>query len=106
MPTPEHDPLDELVRLQVLLLRRQSETQADTIVELNKAGFSNARIADLLGTTPATVNMALHRVKARASKATPPKATAAAKATTAHVKTDKTDKTAKTAEAEGGGDPS
>ena len=103
MPTPEHDPLDELVRLQVLLLRRQSETQADTIVELKKAGFSSARIADLLGTTPATVNMALHRVKARASKATPAKATAAGKATTAPVTTAKT---AKTAEAEGGGDPS
>ncbi len=74
MAKSEHDSLDELVRLQVLLLRRQMETQAETIIELNKAGFSNARIADLLGTTSATVNVALHRVKSRASKTPQPKA--------------------------------
>lgn len=68
MAKPDYDPLDELVRLHVLQLRRQMDSQADTIIELNKAGFSNARIAELLGTTAATVNVALHRSKTRAGK--------------------------------------
>ena len=38
------------------------------IAELSKAGFGNARIAELLGTTPSTVNVALHRDKARSAK--------------------------------------
>ena len=64
----ESDPADELVRLQVLQLRRSMGSQAETIVELGKAGFSNARIADLLGTTPDTVKVALQRAR----KAKPP----------------------------------
>jgi len=68
MVKPDHDPLDELVRLQVLQLRRQMDSQADTIIELNKAGFSNARIAELLGTTAPTVSVALHRSKNRGTK--------------------------------------
>lgn len=68
MAAREHDALEELIRLQVLHLRRSMETQAEAIVELSKAGFSNSRIADLLGTTPSTVNVALHRAKSRASR--------------------------------------
>lgn len=30
---------------------------------LNRCGFSNTEIADLLGTTPNTVNVALHKVR-------------------------------------------
>ncbi|MEO6701021.1 MAG: sigma factor-like helix-turn-helix DNA-binding protein [Jatrophihabitantaceae bacterium] len=66
MATEPSDPADELVRLQVLQLRRSLSSQAETIIELGKAGFSNARIADLLGTTPATVKVTLQRSKKRA----------------------------------------
>lgn len=30
---------------------------------LNRCGFSNTEIADLLGTTPNTINVALHKVR-------------------------------------------
>ena len=36
---------------------------------LNRCGFSNTEIADLLGTTPNTVNVALHKVRKGQSKA-------------------------------------
>jgi len=55
--------LDELVRLQVLQLRRSMANQAEAIIELGNAGFSNARIAELLGTTAATVRNARIRAK-------------------------------------------
>ncbi|MFC6157186.1 sigma factor-like helix-turn-helix DNA-binding protein [Kribbella jiaozuonensis] len=55
--------LDELVRLEVLRLRRTTANQAETIIELSDAGFSAGRIAELLGTTPATVRNALVRAK-------------------------------------------
>lgn len=58
---PNH--LDELVRLDVLRLRREHESQTETITELDRAGFSQARIADLLGTSPGTVKVALQRAK-------------------------------------------
>ena len=63
MPTKENDPLDELVRLQVMQLRRTMDSQAEVIVELGQAGFSQPRIADLLGTTPGTVKVALQRAR-------------------------------------------
>jgi DNA-directed RNA polymerase specialized sigma24 family protein len=56
---------DELVRLKVIELRREIGNQTDTIVELNRAGFGPTRIADLLGTTPNTVNVTLQRAKKR-----------------------------------------
>jgi DNA-directed RNA polymerase specialized sigma24 family protein len=63
--TKEHDLLDELVRLQVMQLRRTMGTQAEIIVELGQAGFGQARIAELLGTTPGTVKVALQRARKR-----------------------------------------
>ena len=57
------DPQEELVRLMVIQVRRTIGTQNDTILELDRAGFGATRIAELLGTTPGTVNQAL--VKAR-----------------------------------------
>lgn len=57
--------MDELVRLQVLALRKSHDSQSETIIELNRAGFGNARIADLLGTSPATVKVAVSREKKR-----------------------------------------
>jgi DNA-directed RNA polymerase specialized sigma24 family protein len=71
----EIDPLDELVRLQVLQLRRSAGSQTELIIELGKAGFQQARIADLVGTTPATVKVTLQRAKSprspRKAAATP-----------------------------------
>lgn len=63
MAAEEINYLDELVRLQVLNLRRSMSNQAEAIIELGNAGFSNTRIADLLGTSPATVRVALARSK-------------------------------------------
>ena len=63
MAAKESDPLDELVRLQVMQMRRTMANQAEMIVELGQAGFGQARIAELLGTTPGTVKVALQRAK-------------------------------------------
>lgn len=43
------------------------DTQAEVIIELSRAGFAPSRIADLLGTTSNTVNVALVRAKAKTS---------------------------------------
>jgi DNA-directed RNA polymerase specialized sigma24 family protein len=55
----DHD--DEIVRLLAILVRRQADSQADAIVELHRAGFGPSRIAELLGTTAGTVNVAINR---------------------------------------------
>jgi hypothetical protein len=60
------DHQEELVRLKVIELRRQFESQTEMILELSRAGFGPSRIAELLGTTANTVNVTL--VKARRSK--------------------------------------
>jgi len=57
------DPQEELVRLQVIDLRRRLGSQTEAIVELNKAGFGPSRIAELLGTTANTVNVTLQKAK-------------------------------------------
>jgi DNA-directed RNA polymerase specialized sigma24 family protein len=62
------DTQEELVRLMVLELRARSESQAEAIRELSRAGFGPARIAELLGTTQGTVNVTI--AKARRTKKT------------------------------------
>ena len=57
------DPQEELVRLEVRSLRREMGNQVETILELDKAGFRPARIAELLDTTPNTVNVTLQKAK-------------------------------------------
>ncbi len=57
------DAQEELVRLKVLELRRTAKSQNELIVELDKAGFGQTRIAELLGTTANTVNVALSKAK-------------------------------------------
>jgi predicted transcriptional regulator len=59
------DPIEEVVRLLAIQLRRQTESQAEAIAELNRAGFGPTRIAELLGTTPNTVNVAIAKKKKR-----------------------------------------
>ena len=63
MAAEEINYLDELVRLQAVNLRRSMTNQAEAIIELGNAGLSNTRIADLLGTSPATVRVTLARSK-------------------------------------------
>lgn len=68
MAAEEVNYLDELVRLQVLNLRRSMATQSEAIIELGNAGFSHARTADLLGTTTATVKVTRQRSKKTGGK--------------------------------------
>ena len=59
------DQQEEMVRLMVIQLRLQVANQAEAIAELRRAGFGPSRIAQLLGTTPNTVNVAIQRGKRR-----------------------------------------
>ena len=62
------DVQDEIVRLLAIQVRSQFENQADAIRELSRAGFGPKRIAELLGTTPGTVNVTLAKAKQRAAR--------------------------------------
>jgi len=62
------DAQEEIVRLLAIQLRRQASSQAAAIVDMNRAGFGATRIAELLGTTPNTVNQALQDAKKRGAK--------------------------------------
>jgi hypothetical protein len=66
------DAQEELVRLKVLELRRSTKTQAEMIFELDKAGFGQTRVADLLCTSANTVSVALAKAKKRAKSKEPP----------------------------------
>jgi hypothetical protein len=69
MATPKKmDAQEELVRLKVLELRRTAKSQNELIAELDKAGFGQTRIAELLGTTANTVNVALSKAKKAKNK--------------------------------------
>lgn len=57
------DPAEELVRLQILHLRREFPNQKDLILELTRAGFKPSRIAELIGTTANTVSVTLVQAK-------------------------------------------
>jgi DNA-binding CsgD family transcriptional regulator len=59
------EPLEEVVRLLAIQLRREADSQAQAIEEMSKAGFGPSRIAELLGTTPNTVNVAISNAKKR-----------------------------------------
>lgn len=59
------EPIEEVVRLLAIQLRRETESQAQAIEEMSRAGFGPTRIAELLGTTPNTVNVAISTVKKR-----------------------------------------
>lgn len=47
--------LDEIVRLMALSLRQGYDNQTEAILAFSHAGLEASRIAELLGTTPATV---------------------------------------------------
>ena len=70
-PNQSMEPIEELIRLSVLQLRRGGDTQTSLIHELNDAGFTPGRLAVLLGTTAQTVRTAGHKAKkAKAPKKT------------------------------------
>lgn len=55
--------LDELVRLKAVELRQTFETQAELVLALAKAGLTNSRIAEIVGTTSATVRATRNQAK-------------------------------------------
>lgn len=62
MDKEPHQALKEMVMLLTVLVRRGS-MQSSLIRDLNTVGFKPKRIAELLGTTPNTVSVALHQIK-------------------------------------------
>jgi DNA-directed RNA polymerase specialized sigma24 family protein len=64
------EPQEELVRLVAMQIRLQLDNQSVAIQELSKAGFGPSRIAELVGTTPGTVNVTLAKAKKRKAKKT------------------------------------
>lgn len=63
MTAPETGSIDELARLLALLVRLEIGSQAETIVELDRLEIGPSRIAELLGTTPATARVTIHQKK-------------------------------------------
>jgi hypothetical protein len=61
------DPIEELVRLMAIDLRLRLGSQGEVIQELSRAGFGPSRIAELIGTTPNTVNVTIQKAKKRAA---------------------------------------
>jgi predicted O-methyltransferase YrrM len=61
---PSRD-FDEVAKLLTLLARLQLGNQTQTILELGRLGFSSARIAELVGTTPATARATVNQNKGR-----------------------------------------
>lgn len=59
------DVQEEIARLLVIQIRRAATSQAQVVQELARSGFGPARIAQLLGTTTATVNTDLKRGKSK-----------------------------------------
>ena len=57
------EPMEEIARLLAIQIRRGSGSQAETAIELSRAGFGPTRIAQLLGTSAATVSKDLQRAK-------------------------------------------
>lgn len=55
------DPLDEMVRLLAIQVRLALPNQTQAILELSRAGFGPSRIAELLGTSPATAKVTVQK---------------------------------------------
>lgn len=66
--TTEANTNDEVARLLAALIRLQTSSQAEAITELHRSGIGPKRIAELLGTSAGTVNVAIQRTKKPAKK--------------------------------------
>lgn len=64
------DGLDEIARLLAIQIRLTLGNQRQAIIELDKAGIGQSRIATLLGTSPGTVKTELRDAKRRAQTKT------------------------------------
>lgn len=62
---------EETVRLLALLIRLLLPSQNTTILELNKVGFGATRIAQLLGTSTNTANVAIQKAKKKPPRTRP-----------------------------------
>jgi hypothetical protein len=60
--------LNEIVRLLALTLRRDMENQQEAILAFLQAGLEPGRVAELIGTTPATVRAARLKAAKRVGK--------------------------------------
>lgn len=60
--------MEEIVRLLAIQLRKDTESQAQAIEEMSRAGFGPSRIAELLGTTANTVNVQIAKSRKRDPK--------------------------------------
>ena len=57
--------LNELVALQVMILKDNFDNASEYIVALSNVGFTNTRIAELLDAPPGTVSGAISKAKKR-----------------------------------------
>jgi hypothetical protein len=64
------EPMEEIARLLAIQIRRGAGSQADAAAELSRVGFGPTRIAQLLGTTAATIGKDLQRARKRGRGAT------------------------------------
>lgn len=65
------DRLGEIAALLTIIVKRDAGTQAETILELSKAGIAPTRVAALLGTTTSTVTGSLSKAKTKARPVRP-----------------------------------
>ena len=72
-------PRAEKLLAMILLNQAHSVSQGGKADMLRKAGFSNAEIAELLGTTPAVVAQQLYELRGKSGKGRSAKARAAKK---------------------------
>jgi DNA-directed RNA polymerase specialized sigma24 family protein len=63
----EKTSLDRICKL-LAILATKGETQREQIVALSRVGFSNAELAQLLGTTPGVVGQTLYESRKPAKK--------------------------------------
>jgi DNA-directed RNA polymerase specialized sigma24 family protein len=61
------EPLEEVARLLAIQIRLALPSQTQAILELNRSGFGPTRIAELLGTSPATAKVTLQKARKKES---------------------------------------
>lgn len=69
-PPSEKISLDRIGKL-LAILATKGETQGEQIVALNRVGYSNAELAELLGTTPGNVGQTLYASRKSPKKRKP-----------------------------------
>lgn len=59
---------EEIVRLLILLIKKENMSQTNLILQMHEVGFGTKRIGELLGTTRNTVNVTIQKAKKRSKK--------------------------------------